>query len=235
MKYKVKIFRFKPGWKKPRYDIFEVDADEEEYLIDVLERIRIEYDPSLTFTHACNHGVCGSCAVKVNGIEKLACTTKMGELGREIVVEPLDGFPVVSDLVVDYTRMFKSLQQVKPPNILKETKIETQVPEYVSQVREKFSTCIECGICYSACPIANTYMEYLGPAALARVLEKEEVPPIVDSKKGVWSCHMVFECSSRCPVNYSPGEKIMKLRKTILKKIFRFRGVTVEAGKMVKD
>ncbi len=228
MEYRFMVYRYKRGWSKPRYKVYSVEAYPEDFVIDVLEKIRFTVDSSLTFNHACHHGVCGACGMVINGEERLACITRLGELGSKlIVIEPLRGFPVISDLVVDFSRMFSALSEVKPIALEKLGNPEVNLPEYASIPQEKLEDCIECGICYSACPIANTFNRYIGPAALAaasRVYDKTgdvSRVRVVDRREGLWSCHAAFECSVKCPVDYKPGEKIMVLRRKLLLHSFR--------------
>jgi len=224
MRVRLKIYRKKPG-ERARTDEYEVDVDPDTSVLDVLEEISLRQDPSLTFNHACHHGVCGACGMVINGVERLACITKIGEVARNgvVTIEPLKGFDVISDLYVDYGEMFRKIGRVKPLSLVSEGELRVKnVPSYVSNPRAKLDDCIECGICYSACPIANTSEEYLGPAAIALAYraeafrKDEERIRLVNSFYGVWSCHVAFECSNLCPVGFNPGEMIMKLRKSLL-------------------
>jgi len=212
VKYRVVVRRCKEGWGKPEYKSYEVDVDPDTSVLDVVEKISLEMDRALVFEHACHHGVCGACGMVINGVERLACVTKIGGAARNgiVVLEPLRGFRVISDLAVDKSRMFKQYALVKPGT-----------HEKVNGVVgiEKLLDCLECGICYSACPIANTFEEYLGPSVIAmsyRSTIDGKIPAIIDTRKGVWACHASFECSARCPADFKPGETIMKIRKGLL-------------------
>lgn len=212
MKYRVVVRRVKEG--RVGFDAFDVEAEPEESLLDVIERISLNVDKTLVFEHACHHGVCGACGMVVNGVERLACVTRIGDVARGgvVVVEPLRSFRVISDLAVDKSRMFGKYNYVTPSTLERlDLKLDTVAVE-------KLYDCLECGICYSACPIANTFPEYLGPSLLALVSRSAEgrVPAIVDTRAGVWGCHAAFECSVRCPVGFKPGESIMRLRRRIL-------------------
>lgn len=212
MKYRVIIRKYKAGWREPKYVSYEVDVDPETSVLDVVEKIGLEKDRTLAFEHACHHGACGACGMIINGVERLACITKIGEVARNgiVVLEPLRGFKVISDLAVDKSRMFKQYALVKPGTHEK----------VVGTVEvEKLLDCLECGICYSACPIANTFEGYVGPSVIAMSYKSSsngKVPAIIDSRRGVWACHGSFECSARCPVDFKPGETIMKIRKELL-------------------
>ncbi|MGB9709053.1 succinate dehydrogenase/fumarate reductase iron-sulfur subunit [Infirmifilum uzonense] len=223
MRYKVVIRRYKDG--RISFDTFEVEANPSESVLDVVERISIEKDKTLVFEHACHHGVCGACGMVINGVERLACITRIGDVARNgvVVLEPLRGFKVISDLAVDKSRMFGRYRLVAPSTL---EKLELRLNNAVSIPREKLYDCLECGICYSACPIANTFPEYLGPSLLALISRSgnERVPRVVDSRRGVWGCHAAFECSVRCPVNFKPGESILKLRRNIISGRVRVEG-----------
>lgn len=224
MKYRIVVYRYKRGWSKHRYDTFEVEADPEDSVLDVIERISLKFDRTLVFEHACHHGACGACGMVINGVERLACITKIGEVavGGTVVVEPLRGFPVISDLAVDKSRMFRHYSKLDIETLEKLEKPNVDLPEYAAIPREKLYDCIECGICYSACPIANTYGEYMGPALLAIAYNTAlqtgslERVKLADSREGVWSCHGAFECSVKCPVDFKPGERIMRFRSMLL-------------------
>ncbi len=214
MKYRLVVKRVKVAGGE-RFDVFEVEAEPDESVLDVIERVSLQMDRTLTFEHACHHGVCGACGMVINGVERLACVTRIGEVARGgvVVVEPLRGFRVVSDLAVDKSRMFGKYRLVTPTTL---EKLDSRLDRVEF---EKLYDCIECGICYSACPIAKTFKDYLGPSLLAIVSRSAEgkVPAVIDSRAGVWACHAAFECSVRCPVNFKPGESIMRLRQRLLK------------------
>ncbi len=221
-----KIYRYKPGAiDPPRYDTFRVEVEDHTTVLDVLETLRLD-DPTLTYRHSCHHGSCGTCGMLVNGKEVLACVTNVLALKSEVVViEPLRNAPVVSDLVVDMTPFFEKYAPVEMPYVrhseyLPEAEPPEDVGEYV-----RFESCLECGLCLSACPVVATDPDYLGPAALAaaaRVVQEprgHDLPAIfqmVDNDEGCWRCHAAMECSAACPNGVDPGGLIMFLRKTLL-------------------
>jgi succinate dehydrogenase / fumarate reductase iron-sulfur subunit len=221
-----KIFRYKPGEiDPPRDDIFRVDVEEHTTVLDVLETLRLD-DPTLTYRHSCHHGSCGTCGMLVNGKEVLACVTRVLALNTdEVVVEPLRNAPRVSDLVVDMTPFFEKYEPMGMPYIrASEYLPEAEPPEEVGAYM-RFESCLECGLCLSACPVVATDPDYLGPAALAaaaRVVQEprgQDVPALlrmVDDEKGCWRCHAAMECSAACPNDVDPGGKIMFLRKVVM-------------------
>ena len=214
----VKVFRSGPGGRAGRYDELRVPVGPRATVLDALLAVRRQ-DPSLTVRHSCLHGSCGTCGMRVNGREVLACVTRLDGLGGPVVVEPLAGAPVVADLVVDMTDFYQRLEPAGRPLVRAS---EGAQPE--PEDRERFEDCIECGLCLSACPIAGD-PRFLGPAALAaaeRVLaEPRGADPRallgwVDDAHGAWRCHAALECSAVCPVGVDPGRAIMRLRGRLL-------------------
>lgn len=217
-----RVFRLKQDGKPPHYDTFTVDIKPDETVLDGLERIWAFQDRALTLRHACHHASCGSCGMRVNGVERLSCVTYIQDVttdGGTLVVEPLRNFPVVSDLVVDVSPMFHKMHEVGMP-IVRSAEPLGQPGDF-----SRFEDCIECGMCISACPVMLTNPQYLGPASLASaerlVTEPRgaDVPSIlylVDDESGCWRCHTAFECSEVCPSNVDPAAAIMALRRRLI-------------------
>jgi succinate dehydrogenase / fumarate reductase iron-sulfur subunit len=198
-------------------------------VLDALLAVRRRQDPSLTVRHSCLHGSCGTCGMRVNGHEVLACVTRMAELGDPVVVEPLAGAPVAGDLVVDMEHVYQRLEPVGRPLVRASERAVKNDQKAgagpVLEALERFEDCIECGLCLSACPVAGD-PRFLGPTALAaaeRVLaEPRGVDPkavlgLVDDAHGAWRCHTAFECSAVCPAGVDPGGAIMRLRGPLLR------------------
>jgi succinate dehydrogenase/fumarate reductase iron-sulfur protein len=230
----LKIVRSGPGSRTGRTDTFQVPTGPRATVLDALLAVRRLKDPSLTFRHSCLHGSCGTCGMRVNGREVLACVTRLEGLGDPVVVEPLAGAPVVGDLVVDMTGFYRRLEPAGRPLVrASEANGQRDAPtaapasgiDPVPKDLERFEDCIECGLCLSACPIARD-PRFLGPAALAgaeRVLEEPRGADLaavrgwVDDAHGAWRCHAAFECSTACPVGVDPGAAIMRLRGRLLR------------------
>ncbi len=218
------------------YQSFPLEINPDEYVLDGIERVWAFHDRSLTFRHACHHSTCGACGMLVNGVEKLTCITPIRSVtndGGIVKVEPLRNFPVVSDLVVDMSRMYANLGEADFYQVgsLKNTylPIEKELPS--DETYERLVDCIECGLCISACPVALTTPTYLGPAVLAAIQHGHEFNgeiirslEFADTEFGAWRCHSGFECSVVCPSNVDPAWRIMDLRKRIvgyrIKKLF---------------
>jgi succinate dehydrogenase iron-sulfur subunit len=215
---KVRIRR-RHGWQD-----YRVTLPASAYVLDALEEIE-KQDPSLLFRHACHHASCGSCGLRVNGRERLACVTPLAEVarpGRTLRLEPLRNFPVIGDLLVDFGSFMAGLDSVNMPLIR-----QAQLHPADGQAYTRFENCIECGLCVSACPIAGSDPQYAGPAALAAAWRSLEEPrqtgsadviALVDGDRGVWRCHAAFECTEVCPSNVNPAGAIMSLRRLLLSK-----------------
>ncbi len=184
------------------------------YVLDALEAAWTQ-DSSLMFRHSCHHASCGSCGMRIHGRERLACITPAFEAARDeaLRLEPLRNFAVIADLVVDMSPLARKLHSVGAHVLTERT-----------SGWQRFETCIECGLCISACPIAATSESYLGPAVLAAAARNKNVPEVraqIEGENGVWRCHSAFECTEVCPANVQPASAIMNLRKDLLFSMFK--------------
>jgi succinate dehydrogenase / fumarate reductase iron-sulfur subunit len=222
----LKVFRCAPAGQGSRYDEFGVPVGPGTTVLDALLAVRRAQDPSLSVRHSCLHGSCGSCGVRVNGREVLACLTRLDGLGDPVVVEPLAGLPVMGDLVVDMEGLYRRLEPAGRPLVRASDHAgdTDQRAGPVLEELERFEDCLECGLCLSACPVAGD-PRFLGPAALAaaeRVLadprgaDPKAILGWVDDAHGAWRCHGAFECSAVCPAGVDPGGAIMRLRRRLL-------------------
>lgn len=223
------------GDTPPTLQAFTLELDPDEYVLDAVERVWAFHDRSLTFRHACHHSVCGACGMRVNGVEKLTCITRLHEVasdGGALTIEPLRNFPVISDLVVDMGSLYARMESVGAKQVLSLAQAPLSDDIYPAKSDSEYSRlvdCIECGLCLSACPVAATDPDYLGPAPLAAAQQNgladdpQTVLPLVDSDEGVWRCHSAFECTAVCPSNVNPAWRIMDLRKQVIgQRIRRF-------------
>ena len=219
-----KIFRFNPDEdQKPYYKSYAVDVKEGMNVLDALNEIKWKQDGTLTFRRSCRHGICGSCAMTINGLNKLACETQITSLGGgTIVLEPLRHFPVIKDLAVDMEGFFKKLEAVKPYFIAGTPPTDKERIQSVED-RKKIDgsyECILCGACTSSCPSFWADEEFLGPAALLKAYRfvfdtrdegwKERLP-ILDDRHGLWRCHTIFNCMI-CPKSLNPTWAIGELK-----------------------
>ncbi len=228
---RVKVFRFNPekGDTKPHYDEFTVQADRREKVLDLLHKIKWEQDGTLAFRRSCAHGICGSCAMKINGRNMLACESLIGNLKdpTRVEIEPLQALPVLKDLVVDMTDFFKKYDVIKPYLISKTPPPSKE--RYQSQKdREKIDEatwCIQCGSCTTSCPSNWKNPSFLGPAALLKSYRysfdsrdegSAERMNVLDHNDGVWRCHTIFNCVEACPKDINLTWHISQLKKGLV-------------------
>lgn len=214
MKVTVKRFLKEPS-QEALQEHFEVDdAYKEQTLLALLTHIKRTIDPSLTFSSGCRSSVCGSCAVRVNGVEQLACAYKPQ---ANDLIEPLRHLTLIRDLVVSFEVVADKLKQTKAYSDAISS--EGMSSDNLLQI-EKQSDCILCSACYSACPVLAVDQGFLGPFALtkawryttdSRVIEHK---PIIDAvqKQGIWDCTLCNECVPVCPQGIAPKQDISMLQ-----------------------
>jgi len=210
---------------------FEVGLEERMTVLDALFQIRRNHDASVSFRCACRVGMCGTCAMYINQVPRLACRTRVRLLNtRTITVTPLPNLPVLKDLVVSVEPFFDQWRRVLPalhPKDPDSTEL-ARIPadsEYARQTRSK-RDCITCGACYSACGIKNSSGEYLGPAAINKAFlrlvdprdtsARDRLRVLNDERGGVWRCHTQFNCTAVCPKGITLTDTITKLKRAML-------------------
>jgi succinate dehydrogenase / fumarate reductase iron-sulfur subunit len=227
----VRVFRFNPnkGDKKPYYDQFTVAADPKEKVLDLLHRIKWEQDGTLTFRRSCAHGICGSCAMKINGRNMLACEANLSNFRdpTKITVDPLESLPVLKDLAVDMSDFFKKYEVVKPYLI---SKTPPPVAEWYQSPddRKKIDEatwCIQCAACTTSCPVNWKNPYFLGPAALLKAYRYSfdtrdegiaDRAAVLDNADGAWRCHTIFNCVEACPKEINLTWHISELKKKLV-------------------
>ena len=234
---KLKIYRWDPEKKEnPRLDTYEIDQKKcGPMVLDALIKIKDEIDSTLTFRRSCREGVCGSCAMNIDGINTLACIKPMNEIKNEIKVYPLPHMKIVKDLVPDLSEAYKQLELIKPwieknPETNNKkvhlTKLEEkQTPKDRAKLDGKWE-CILCFCCTTSCP---SYWwngdKYLGPAVLLQASRwindtrdsrrKERLKEIDDSFK-LYRCHSIMSCTQSCPKGLNPAKEIAEIKKAIV-------------------
>ena len=201
--------------REPPEIVQEWEVAEGVTLLEALTSIKTTKDPTLTFRSGCRSSVCGSCAMRVNGREVLACTYKPNDGD---LVEPLRFAPVVKDLVVDQSAGFETLGRAKV--WLERFEPDATVSPEDEKRTERQSDCILCHSCYSACPVFETNPAFLGPFALTRdwryVADPREgdVESKIDAiqQSGIWDCTLCGECTAVCPEGIDPKSDILMLR-----------------------
>ena len=165
----IRIRRFDPEVDPDaNWQDFEVPVEKGDRLLDALHHIKWYLDGSLTFRRSCAHGVCGSDAMRINGVNRLACKVLVKDLGDEIVVEPIKGLPVMKDLVVDMEPFFEAYRSIKP-FLITEGREPTKERLQTAADRERFddtTKCILCAACTTSCPVFWNDESYFGPAAI---------------------------------------------------------------------
>ncbi len=221
------IQRYRPEEEdEPVWESFDVPSRPEWMILDALNHIKDHVDGSLSYRWACRMGVCGSCGMMVNGEPVLTCATYVSAvLPGPVRVAPLKGFPVIRDLVGDLTDFIEKLKRVKPWIVREEEKpLEEgeylQTPEEVEEYK-RYSMCINCMLCYAACPIYELEPDFIGPAAIAlaqrynldsRDEGSDERMDVISQHDGIWSCTFVGECSEVCPKNVDPAGAIQRYK-----------------------
>jgi len=211
---KIKIQRFTQ--EEGENELIEYDLPfENSTLLDALNYIKTKIDPSLSFSAGCRSGVCGSCGVRVNSTEELACSYKINEGD---VVEAQKNVPVMRDLIVDTQKMLKFTQVAKAWG--SENSENILVSEEQVAVNEVQSDCILCGSCFSACPVYATNENFIGPFALTRSwkyvsdMRENDIQEKIESiqTNGIWDCTLCNECVPVCPQGIAPKQDIAMLR-----------------------
>jgi len=228
LKVQLKVFRFDPSTdQEPYWGEYDTEIDSDGRVLDALHYIKWQLDGSLAFRRSCAHGVCGSDAMAINGVNRLACKSACRDLDQPITVEPLGGFKVERDLIVDMDSFFEGYRAVKPWMIDDDPapgKEHIQTPEQ----RERFddtTKCIMCGACTSSCPIFKSDDAYLGPAAIvaahrfiydSRDHGATERLQILSSAEGAFRCRTTFNCTAACPRGIKVTDAIQQVKRSIL-------------------
>lgn len=219
--------RYRPEKEsEPTFQFYEVPFRNDWVVLDALNYVKDNLDGSLSFRWSCRMGVCGSCGMMVNGTPKLTCAAFLSEhVPGPIRVEPLRYFPIMRDLVVNITDFMQKLKKVKPW-IIREEEMPLDQGEYLQtpdqlDTYNQFSACINCTLCYSACPVYGLEPSFIGPAviALAQRYNKDsrdqgtqERMDICTEHDGIWQCTFVGECSKACPKGVDPAGAIQQFK-----------------------
>ena len=228
MKVELLIRRFNPETdKKPHMERYTVEVDRSDRLLDALNQVKWYQDGTLTYRRSCAHGICGSDAMLINGVNRLACKVLIKDLGDRITVEPLRGFRVIKDLVVDMEPFFAAYRSVKPYLINDEPAPRTERRQSPEE-RERFddtTKCILCAACTTSCPSFWANEDYIGPAAIvnahrflfdSRDRGAAERVDILNSKFGVWRCRTIFNCADACPRGIEVTRAIQDVKRFLL-------------------
>jgi succinate dehydrogenase / fumarate reductase iron-sulfur subunit len=232
MRIVLRIKRFNPEKdKKPHDKDYAVEVEPTDRILDALMKVQTEQDGSLSFRRSCAHGVCGSDAMIIQGVERLACKTLVQDVAQKvntvITVAPLKYMPVQKDLMVDQGAFFKKYRAVKPFLINDEPVPEKERIQSPAE-RAAFddtTACILCGSCYSSCPILTAIPGYIGPAALVQAARfvfdsrdkglADRLPVLDHPREGAWGCENHFNCTRVCPREIKVTKNINAIKRTI--------------------
>lgn len=227
MQITLKIFRYNPeSDKKPHYTTFQIEGQPTDRVLDLLEYVKGHHDGTLSFRRSCAHGICGSDAMRINGMNRLACKVLVRDLGRTILVEPLFGLKVLKDLIVDMEPFFENYRSVMPYLINDEPAPAAERLQSPDE-RERFddtTKCILCAACTTSCPSFWANEEYVGPAAIvaahrfvfdSRDRAADQRLKILSGQFGVYRCHTIFNCTLACPREIEITKAIGEVKKAI--------------------
>jgi fumarate reductase iron-sulfur subunit len=211
----------------PIFARYEVPIRKEWVVLDALNYLKDNVDGSLTYRWSCRMGICGSCGMMVNGEPKLSCATFLSACahkGDKVRVEPLQYFPVIRDLVTEISGFMSKLTSVKPWLIREQPAPSDeeflQTPQQLENYKQ-FSMCINCMLCYAACPVVGLDQTFIGPAAIAlaqrynmdsRDQGEEERTAVLAHPDGIWGCTFVGECTRVCPKHVDPAGAIQQYK-----------------------
>src|SRR5579872_3619428 len=226
------IYRYEPDFgDNPRLDTFEVDLDDcGPMVLDALFWIKNKVDSTLTFRRSCREGICGSCAMNMDGTNWLACTRFISDLGTPATIRPLANMRVIKDLVLDLTHVFAQYAMIEPwlqSRTPEPEKERLQSPEERGKL-DGYYECILCFCCTSGCPSHWWNGDrFLGPAALlqawrwladSRDEAKGERLDAVEDPFRLYRCHTILNCTRTCPKGLNPGKAIAEIKKMVIER-----------------
>ena len=225
-----KTFRFNAETDfLPYFKTYEMEVGKDELILDILNRIKWEFDGSFSYRRSCRHGICGSCSIKVNGKPVLSCKQNVWELVEifqtdTLLLEPQSKKRVVKDMIIDKKDFWSKHAKLKPylvAEIDEHPEEEIKVSPQEAEALLEADYCIQCGNCYYACPVVEVNEEYFGPAQFAKAyrfnadvrdtMKQERLEMVREMGPGVWDCVKCFECAEACPKDVDPIGKITKL------------------------
>ena len=223
----LQVARYRPEKEsEATFQEYEVPYTKDWVVLDGLNYIKDRVDGTLSYRWSCRMGICGSCGMMVNGEPKLTCATFLADYAPAPVrLEPLTNFPVIRDLIVDIGDFMRKLVSVKPWIIREQEKPLSQgeyrqTPQEMDEYKQ-FSMCINCMLCYAACPIYGLDPKFVGPAAIAlaqrynldsRDEASTERLEILSDHEGIWGCTFVGECTKVCPKHVDPAGAIQRYK-----------------------
>ena len=222
----MEVLRYNPETDAaPHFQRYEVPCNPEWVVLDALNAIKEHIDPTLSYRWSCHMMVCGSCGMMVNGEPKLACHAFLRDYPGVIKVEPMSNFPIERDLVTVADDFMDKLRRVKPYLIPKDARAIAQgeYPQTPAQLLKyrQYSMCINCMLCYAACPEYALNPQFLGPAAItlahrynqdSRDGGRDQRQEVIATDDGVWDCSFVGACSEVCPKAVDPAGALQQVK-----------------------
>ena len=228
-----RIRRFNPETDTDaHWEDYTVECYPTDRVLDGLHAIKADHDGTLTFRRSCGHGICGSDAMRINGLNRLACKTLVKDLDTSspVTVEAIKGLPLEKDLVVDMEPFFKAYREIKPFLMTtgqEPSKERIQSPEDRARFDDT-TKCILCAACTTSCPVFWTEGQYFGPAAIVNahrfIFDSRDEGAstrleILNDKEGVWRCRTTFNCTEACPRGIQITKAIQEVKRAVI-----FRG-----------
>ncbi|MBI4770219.1 MAG: succinate dehydrogenase iron-sulfur subunit [Chloroflexi bacterium] len=230
MKVHLKIRRYNPEKdEKPWWGEYDVEVEPTDRVLDALHQVKWYHDGTLTLRRSCAHGICGSDAMRINGVNRLACKAIIKDLGSRIQIEPLIGLPVIKDLIVDMEPFFDHYRSIMPYLVNDEPlpadgRERLQSPEQ-HQRFDDTTKCILCAACTTSCPSFWSNGRYVGPAAIvqahrfifdSRDRGAAERLKALNGRMGVWRCRTVFNCTEACPRDIKVTQAIGEVKRALV-------------------
>ncbi|MBA2289503.1 MAG: succinate dehydrogenase iron-sulfur subunit [Chloroflexia bacterium] len=228
MEVTLRIKRFNPEQdEKPHFEEYQLEVEGSDRVLDALNQVKWNHDGTLTYRRSCAHGICGSDAMRINGRNRLACKILMKDLGKRITIEPLIGFKIEKDLLVDMESFFDSYKAIKPYLIADDAPSageRRQSPEERARFDDT-TKCILCASCTTACPVTWTSDDFVGPAAIVIahrfIFDSRDTGAldrlrILNSQSGVWRCRTIFNCTDACPRDIKVTDAIEQVKRALM-------------------
>ena len=228
-RYTFKIQRFNPDRdKRAHYQEYAIDLEQTDRVLDGLNEIKWRQDGTLTYRRSCAHGVCGSDAMRINGRNRLACKVLVKDLPAQITIEPMLGFTIIKDLVVDLEPFFEKYRSIAPYLVNDDPPPADSERLQSPEDRAKYddgTKCILCAACTTSCPPFWANKEFVGPAAIvnahrfifdSRDQGGQERLAVLNTRNGVWRCRTVFNCTDACPRDIEITRAIEDVKRTLL-------------------
>ena len=219
---RIEVLRYQPSERQDPYaQVFEIPFTPDMSVLEALQYVKDHVDGTLTYRWSCRMAICGSCGMMIDGVPKLACRTFLRDCGDTVRVEALAHFPIERDLVVDASDFVEKLPRIRPWIEPREPRDPgqgeyRQTPEELARF-ENFSHCINCMLCYAACPQYGLDPKFIGPGLIALLHRYNEDSrdagaarrnELVHADEGVWSCTAVGYCSEVCPKQVDPASAV---------------------------